>query len=184
MEIKKRQMKKYNINPDVMAISNSNLQLYMSKLFNILTIYIIVIILLSFTNLKVYTFLNEFSKLNNQFFDLVGFFIGVLGLTICGYSQYKMGASWRVGIDQVEKTKLITTGFYRYIRNPTYLGLFILNLGLWTIWPMWSIFIFNIFFILLLEVQVRCEEDYLTEEHGFEYTEYKRRTKRYIPLIY
>jgi len=103
---------------------------------------------------------------------------------LCAYAQIKMGKSWRVGIDEKVKTNLITSGLYKFIRNPTYLGLFILNIGVWVIWPTWTIFLLNLMFVIILEIQVRCEEDFLTKVHGQQYMEYKSRTKRYIPFIY
>ncbi|HEX3048091.1 MAG TPA: isoprenylcysteine carboxylmethyltransferase family protein [Bacillota bacterium] len=108
----------------------------------------------------------------------------VVRLCFCLYAQLKMGISWRVGIDEATKSELIKTGLYPIIRNPTYLGLFILNLGLWLIWPTWTTFILNIFFIYTLEIQVRCEEDFLEGAYGKDYLEYKNHTKRYIPYIY
>ena len=84
----------------------------------------------------------------------------------CLYAQVKMGKSWRVGIDESTKTSLIKTGLYKVIRNPTYLGLYILNTGVWMIWPTWTIFILNLFFIYTLEIQVRCEWDFLEKTHG------------------
>ncbi|HOV15405.1 MAG TPA: isoprenylcysteine carboxylmethyltransferase family protein, partial [Spirochaetota bacterium] len=126
----------------------------------------------------------RFSPLNNFYFDILGFIIGLVGLSFCLYAQIKMGKSWRVGIDEKEKTELITTGLYRFIRNPTYFGLFILNVGLWIIWPTWTVFIFNLLFVLFFEIQVCCEEDFLTMTHGEEYLNYKKKTKKYIPFIY
>lgn len=116
--------------------------------------------------------------------DAFGFFAGLMGLSLCAYAQHKMGKSWRVGIDEESTTDLITTGVYKFIRNPTYLGLFILIAGVWLIWPTWTVFVLYLLFLLLLEIQVRCEEDYLTVTHGDEYLEYKLKTKRYIPFIY
>jgi protein-S-isoprenylcysteine O-methyltransferase Ste14 len=115
---------------------------------------------------------------------VTGFGVGLIGLSLCLYAQIKMGSSWRVGIDEKVKTQLITTGFYKLIRNPTYLGLFLLNIGVWLIWPTWTIFLLNLLFYLFLEIQVRCEEDYLSAVHGEQYNEYKKRTKRYLPFIY
>ncbi len=59
-----------------------------------------------------------------------------------------------------------------------------LNIGVWLIWSTWSVFILNLVFILFLEIQVHCEEDYLLSIHGTKYLEFKQRTKRYIPFIY
>ena len=63
-------------------------------------------------------------------------------------------------------------------------GRYILNVGVWLIWPTWTVFILNVFFIYTLEIQVRCEEDFLESIHGREYIEYKGKTRRYIPYVY
>ena len=64
------------------------------------------------------------------------------------------------------------------------LGLFLLNSGIWLLWPTWTVFLFNVLFVLFLEIQVRCEEDFLVARHGDVYVEYKQKTKRYFPFIY
>ena len=133
---------------------------------------------------QVGTLFSRIEIINSSTFDIIGFLTGLTGLSLCLYAQVKMGSSWRVGIDEKVKTDLITTGLYKYIRNPTYLGLFVLNIGVWLIWPTWTIFILNFVFILFLDIQVRCEEDYLYAIHGEKYGDYKKRTKRYIPFVY
>lgn len=142
------------------------------------------VILLHATGIQWGTLFSRYETLSIIGMDILGFGIGVAGLSLCLYAQVKMGASWRVGIDEKVKTQLITTGLYGLIRNPTYLGLFLLNLGVWLIWPTWTIFLLNLLFVLFLEIQVRCEEDYLLSIHGGEYAQYKARTKRYVPFLY
>lgn len=179
-----RQKKITGIDPGVMGKSTSNIQRYMYQLTIIMTLYVLIIMVLHSLQLRIGTYLASVAALDYIAFDIIGFLIGLSGLSICLYAQLKMGSSWRVGIDENIKTVLITTGLYKYIRNPTYLGLFLLNLGLWFIWPTWAMFLFNFTFVLFLEVQVRCEEDYLTSVHGEKYLEYKKTTKRYLPFIY
>ncbi len=82
------------------------------------------------------------------------------------------------------KTALIKKGMYRYTRNPTYLGLFLLNIGVWLIWPTMMVFMMNFVFIYTLDIQVRCEEDFLEQEFGERYLQYRKTSKRYIPFIY
>lgn len=178
------QIKVTGEDPEVLSKSKSGVQRYMNFLLKALTAYAALIIVLHSFNIQYRSAFSRFAPFNPTYFDFIGFFIGLAGLSICLYAQIKMGNSWRVGIDETNETDLVTTGLYRFIRNPTYFGLFILNFGVWLIWPTWTIFIFNLIFVLTLEFQVRCEEDFLYSKHGNKYSEYVKRTKRYIPYIY
>ena len=51
-----------------------------------------------------------------------GFLIGLLGDGIFLISVICMKDSWRVGIPNKDKTKLVTTGIYRFSRSPAFLG--------------------------------------------------------------
>lgn len=179
-----KQKKKTGINPNVMASSTSSIQKYMNQLIHILSVYAVIIIVLHSVNLQIGSLFRRIDSINFLLFDIIGFVIGLIGLSFCLHAQIKMGISWRVGIDEKVKTDLVTTGLYKYIRNPTYLGLFILNMGVWLIWPTWTIFLMNIIFVVVLDIQVRYEEDYLLLIHGIKYKDYKESTKRYIPYLY
>jgi protein-S-isoprenylcysteine O-methyltransferase Ste14 len=172
------------IDPQVMQKSTSNVQQFMGRFSNILTVYAAIIILVHSSNFQFGSMFSRYGVFSSVEIDVSGFVIGLIGLSFCLYAQVKMGTSWRVGIDEKVKTQLVTTGLYQFIRNPTYLGLFLLNIGVWLIWPTWTIFLLNILFFIFLEVQVRCEEDYLFSIHGEQYSGYKNRTKRYLPFVY
>lgn len=178
------QKKNTGIDPKVMAGSTSSIQKYMNQLMNVLTAYAVIIIILHAVQLQAGSLFSRIECMNLMIFDIIGFVTGLIGLSFCLYAQIKMGSSWRVGIDEKVKTDLVTTGLFKYIRNPTYLGLFILNIGVWLIWPTWTMFLLNFIFVLFLDIQVRCEEDYLLSLHGIKYTEYTESTKRYIPFLY
>ena len=184
-EIKRRwQIKKAGIDPDVLKKSLSPIQKYMNKMNLVLTFYIVILITCHGLEVQLYNFFSMFEPLNYLIFDHVGFATGLFGLGIALYAQIKMGSSWRVGIDEKNHSELITDGLYRFIRNPTYLGIFFLLIGIWVIWPTWSIAIFCMLFCFFFEVQVRCEEEYLFKIHGKLYQEYFEQTKRYIPFVY
>lgn len=177
-------IKKEKIDPQVLGKSKSNIQKYMNIITKIIMVYICIIIPFHALNLSVMGLFERIVEINNIHYDITGFILALTGLSFCLYAQIKMGKSWRVGIDNTKKTDLVTTGLYSIIRNPTYLGLFLVCIGIFIIWPTIAIFIFSFTFILFLEIQVRCEEDFLENEFKSEYIEYKSKTKRYIPFIY
>jgi protein-S-isoprenylcysteine O-methyltransferase Ste14 len=127
---------------------------------------------------------NYLSEIDTLTFKIIGLVIGVCGLLLCRIAQVTIGRSWRVGIDEQAKPGLITNGIYKHMRNPTYTGLFLMCTGVWLINPtkLYSFWIFA--FFMMMEFQVRCEEEYLLEKYGDEYRHYCLKTKRYLPFIY
>ncbi|NVM02665.1 MAG: isoprenylcysteine carboxylmethyltransferase family protein [Candidatus Helarchaeota archaeon] len=84
----------------------------------------------------------------------------------------------------MSKDKLCTTGLYKYIRNPQYLGFIIFLLG-WNLqYPLLISWIIFPYFLILYLYLVTCEEKQLTEKFREEYLKYKSRTKRFIPFLF
>jgi protein-S-isoprenylcysteine O-methyltransferase Ste14 len=124
------------------------------------------------------------SVVDKDWLHWFGFGLGIMGLSLCRLAQITMGNSWRVGIDAAHKTDLVTHGVYHYIRNPTYTGLIALCAGLWLLNPTVLYSYWILIFCFMLEVQVRCEEEFLLAEFGNRYADYHARTKRYLPFLY
>ena len=181
---RKQQIKATGLDPEVLAGAQSAVQRYFFQLTRILTVCIIILIFIHGIEFQFYSMFSRFPPLDDALFDHIGLATGITGLTVCFIAQRHMKNSWRVGIDEKNHADLVETGMYRIIRNPTYFGLYLLCAGTWLIWPTWTIALFSIIFYLALEMQVRCEEDFLLKTHGDEYREYLKRTKRYIPRIY
>ncbi len=79
---------------------------------------------------------------------------------------------------------LVTSGLYRRVRNPSYLGLLIMSLG----WALAFRSLLGVVLVLLLIppliARMHAEEKLLGSEFGEEYDTYRARTSRLIPGVY
>jgi protein-S-isoprenylcysteine O-methyltransferase Ste14 len=106
----------------------------------------------------------------------------VLGLLGTLHAQRAMGVSWRIGVDDRERTTLIDRGPFRYVRNPIFTWMTFALVGLIVMVPnVWSLLAL-IAMVAAIELQVRrVEEPYLLRAHGAAYARYAARTGRFIP---
>jgi protein-S-isoprenylcysteine O-methyltransferase Ste14 len=127
-----------------------------------------------------YQWLTPVTWLETDF--LVGVGCIVLGTTLLWVvlAQWQMGQSWRIGIDEANKTPLVTNGIFAWSRNPIFLGMLGMLLGLLLVMPNAFSLTFLVAGYLLLQVQVRLEEDFLTAQHGEGYRAYQQRVRRWL----
>ena len=109
-----------------------------------------------------------------------GFCIGMLGDIIFLASVLCMKDSWRAGIPDKDRTKLVTSGIYRYSRNPAFLGFDFMYVGLLLMYFNLAMLVVSAFAIIMLHLQILQEERYLTENYGEAYREYRKHVFRYL----
>lgn len=95
-------------------------------------------------------------------------------------AQRHMGASWRIGVDQARQTGLVARGLFSVSRNPIFLGMVATLAGLFLVLPSTATLVIMVLGIVVIELQVRVEEEHLVQVHGAAYTEYKRRVPRWL----
>lgn len=95
-------------------------------------------------------------------------------------AQKQMKASWRIGIDKKTRTELITTGLFSVSRNPIFLGMMLSLAGLFLATPNAVTLVFLVAGYLLIQIQIRLEEEFLSLEHGSSYLKYKEKTRRWL----
>ena len=49
-----------------------------------------------------------------------GAVLAVLGIVATFVTQLKMGSNWRIGVDETERTDLVTSGPFALVRNPIF----------------------------------------------------------------
>lgn len=171
-------------NPEVMYHDQRPTQFYFARLSKVMTAVVILLILLHTAGLNDILGFYYVSFLDVVWINGLGFVVGLIGLTLCWLAQRTMGNAWRVGIDKENETPLLMSGVFQFIRNPTYSGLFLLCFGVWLIFPTFSFLTWCLLFFVMIEFQVREEEEHLLTLHGETYQNYTTATKRYIPSIY
>jgi hypothetical protein len=94
-----------------------------------------------------------------------------VGATIA--AQISMGASWRIGVDETERTTLVTTGPFRLVRNPIFTAAVGVMAGVAIAVPNAIALVGLGAAIIGLQLQVRrIEEPYLLRVHGEDYRAY------------
>ena len=110
----------------------------------------------------------------------IGFCVGMLGNIIFLLSVLCMKDNWRAGIPDKDKTELVTTGIYRFSRNPAFLGFDFMYIGVLLMYGNVLTLVFSIFAIIMLHLQILQEERYLMKIFGAPYLEYCGQVFRYL----
>ena len=109
-----------------------------------------------------------------------GVILLVVSLVWTILAQAQLGNSWRIGMDFEHRTNLVERGVFGISRNPIFVGMVVTLLGIFLIIPNAGTLITLLVGIILIGIQVRLEEEYLTRVHGEEYLQYRRRVRRWL----
>lgn len=125
-------------------------------------------------------YLLPFWYLENVFLQITGWGILFVALIWIAIAQHQMSNSWRIGIDEKHKTRLVTEGVFSISRNPIFLGMLSTLFGLFLVIPNALTFMVGITGFISVQIQVRLEEEFLLKTHGEDYNNYCSKTKRWI----
>ncbi len=113
-------------------------------------------------------------------FEIAGTILIGAGLIFSTIASLNLGNSWRVGINNNDKTDLVTNGFYRISRNPYFLFYDIVLIGLSLSSQSVLVIVFSVMTIILFHILILKEEKYLENIHGADYRKYKTQVRRYL----
>jgi protein-S-isoprenylcysteine O-methyltransferase Ste14 len=112
----------------------------------------------------------------------IGLFWGGLVTTLG--AQFAMGDSWRIGVDEAERTAMVTNGPFGMVRNPIFSAMVPTAIGLALLVPNVVSIAGAVALVVALQIQVRLvEEPYLLRAHGDEYASYAGRVGRFVPFV-
>jgi protein-S-isoprenylcysteine O-methyltransferase Ste14 len=80
------------------------------------------------------------------------------------------------------KGKVITKGLYRFSRNPMYVGLLLMQIGLGIACSSWLYLLLTVVLMILLNANLSAEERYCLYRYEDNYLKYKSKTPRWIGI--
>lgn len=153
---------------------------YNGKVFTVISLLELIVVGIYAFKIEWYKYLLIFWYLESNTLFKVGWVLLIISLIVVWFAQSQMANSWRIGIDEKNKTKLVTKGFFSISRNPIFLGIMMANIGLFLVIP-------NAFTLLIVSLstisintQIRLEEEFLKREFGKVYLEYAKKVRRWI----
>ncbi|MFY7936789.1 MAG: methyltransferase family protein [Flavobacterium sp.] len=174
-----RTYKKTGFNPITFG-STDNAHDYIGFVMKLLIALLFAAVLLFSFSAKWYSYLLPITYLQNQYSTIIGLTIIHLALIFIAIAQHQMSISWRIGIDEKNKTPLVTKGVFAISRNPIFLGMITTVLGLFLIIPNALTFFTFLTTYFIIQIQIRLEEEFLLRQHQNIYLEYKNKTKRLL----
>ena len=123
---------------------------------------------------------HRFDQIWEIFCLIISFFGLFLRIITIGYTPKKTsGRNTKKG--QVAEY-LNTTGMYSIVRNPLYLGNFIIGLGFSIFLRLWWVsFIYTVLFIIYYERIIFAEEQFLTKKFKQQYIDWASKTPAFFP---
>jgi protein-S-isoprenylcysteine O-methyltransferase Ste14 len=171
--------KQTGLNPVVFG-SSDDAHSFVGRVFK-LTFALIVVAVLIYSFLPaVHPYLLPIWWLEFQWLKLIGLGLLLLSLTWIVLAQSQMGTSWRIGIDNENRTALVQKGVFRISRNPIFVGMVMTLLGFFVVIPNVLSLLALVMGVTLIGIQVRLEEEYLARMHGDDYVRYCRSVRRWL----
>lgn len=167
---------------------NSSLFRYYRIFFNILSASLLVFILNYQFNIKENGLFNfgTFQIILALLFLIAGAYVLLIAFKSFNKNEF-------FGVEQLYeknivnnsqiKPKLITSGWYAFVRHPLYFGVILLMIGFVFFLANWSTIIMTLITFIYLIIGTKLEENKLIETFGDEYKEYQKKVKMLIPFI-
>lgn len=120
--------------------------------------------------------------LDRPWLRVLGVAVAAVGIAGTLLTQLAMGTSWRVGVDETERTELVTSGPFAVARNPIFTVMILTAAGLTLLVPNAVAIGGLVMLVIAIQLQVRVvEEPYLIATHGAAYRNYAARVGRCVP---
>lgn len=174
-----RTYKRTGVNPITFGRTD-NAHNFIGRWFKVILALIPLVIMAAWAGNKIYAYLLPADYLRHPVITWAGLVLCLVSFVWTVVAQWQMGTSWRIGIDEAHRTKLVTIGLFAYSRNPIFLGMQITLAGFFLLLPNAITLLTMIAGCLLVQIQTRLEEEFLQQQHGIIYKQYLQRVNRFI----
>jgi protein-S-isoprenylcysteine O-methyltransferase Ste14 len=171
--------RKTGINPLTFTTSD-DAHGFNGRVFTMISIIeMVVVAIYAFRN-SWYEYLLPFWYLEHEVMVIFGWALLLLSLVMVWVAQSQMASSWRIGVDNENKTELVTKGLFSISRNPIFLGIMMANIGLFFVIPNAFTLLIIALSTISINTQIRLEEAFMKQTFGMEYSDYTRRVRRWF----
>lgn len=132
-----------------------------------------------------FALLRNGARIDTGIFSFLAFPLWLIGISILLWSFWnflKEGRGTPAPIDPPKE--LVAVGFYRYVRNPMYVGILAAILGHFLWFGYWNVLIYGVLVFIAFHTFVTYyEEPTLKRKFGAAYEDYLKRVPRWIPRV-
>ncbi|HRW03509.1 MAG TPA: isoprenylcysteine carboxylmethyltransferase family protein [Caldilineaceae bacterium] len=153
---------------------------FIGRLFRLTNVAVFVVVCTYTFSDTLYSYLVPITWLIHPALVMSGWLLLGIALIWVLIAQLQMGDSWRIGIDSDTQTALIRHGIFARSRNPIFLGMQVMLAGLLLVIPNAATLVTCVLGIVLMQIQVRLEEEHLEQLHGDDYQAYRRQVRRWF----
>lgn len=114
---------------------------------------------------------------------VAGVACALLGIGFAIWSRMYLGSNWGMPMSVKEQPELVTSGPYRYLRHPIYVGVLLAILGSALVSGVWWVGVFAAAAIYFA-VSAHKEETLMLHTFPDTYPAYQKRTYRFIPFVF
>jgi len=146
----------------------------------------IVLVLSLYTTLFFIPFFDRrgIGVLNENLLRWVGVALSAVGFGLVFLSGLALGRQYSADVTIQKEHRLITSGIYRLIRHPRYLGVIALLIGISRIFRSWFGLLASVIFLVIILYRISDEEDTLHKEFGKDWETYCSHSWCLIPYVY
>lgn len=165
--------KKKGIKTDQMGVGKTGVAKRIELMLKISAIIIVIV--------EIISILFDWTTSFPEYIKWLGAAIGIAGVAIFTSAVLTMSDSWRAGVSETDKTKLVTNGIFSISRNPAFLGFDLVYAGILIMFFNPLLFLATAFTVSAMHLQIRrVEEPFLQATFGEAYMNYKNTVNRYI----